>query len=83
MSPLKVAVSVGMPKSEVLGLVYEVSQGDLDKAPRSMLAEAWSVATSGAAVRLDCWPAPSTATFKVRRAGHELLTKVDLCLSYS
>ena len=74
-------LTVGMPKFEMLGTVYEVSQGDLDKAPDFVLAEAWSVATSDVTVRLDSWPAPSSVIFKVRRAGYEI--HVDLCVSYT
>lgn len=54
----------GMACFEVLGKQYNVPEGDLRSAPRSMLAEAWALA-DGKVVTLSAWISPSAAVFEV------------------
>ena len=56
-----------MPRFAVQNVVYEISQTNLDKAPQSLLTEAWDAKTDGAVVELAAWPAPNGLVFQVCR----------------
>ena len=58
-----------MPVFTCLGQSFEISVGDLAKAPNSILAEAWSTSTKQSAVSLDDWPQPDLELLKVGLSG--------------
>ena len=55
-----------MPAFRCLGHLYEVSQQDLERAPASVLAEAWAALEDGTEASLHAWPEPSADALKVR-----------------
>ena len=54
-----------MPDFVCLGKRFQLSQADLDRAPGSVLAEAWGASSGSSAVSLDRWPRPDVNVLKV------------------
>ena len=47
-----------MPSFRCLGSTFQLSQANLDRAPDSVLAEAWNASSESGAVNLDAWSEP-------------------------
>ena len=54
-----------MPSFQCLGKRFKVKQAHLDKAPGSLLKEAWALATNEHAISLDAWPDPDLEVLEV------------------
>ena len=56
-----------MPTFLCLGKQVHLHQADLDRAPQSLLAEAWGATVDNAAVSLSAWPENDLQILQARR----------------
>lgn len=54
-----------MPSFLCLGKKFQLSQADLDRAPKSVLAEAWAPSSRHTTVSLQAWPEADLDAFQV------------------